>query len=236
MPIANKSYLLILIALGTVSAAQAQPKQKLEDAKPVVVSVDANGRFKLGERSMTSIQLGRALKTAMAKRTPDDRIIYINAGETVAFSPVSKLLKLGRSIGQDRFGLMLDDGNGDDTSNAVITKIPGPPSRVVKPNPLYLALAFQKDGGLTLNGEAHSAGSLQNQLQDIFKDRADNGVFVEGTNEIDKTVFLVPSATTKFGTLVQTARMVRDAGAEPIGIEIEGPRPPLVLKTITDLP
>jgi len=245
MHIAHKAQLLILIILGTVLVSAGQvvtvdkgTTQKLDDPERIIVSVDAKGTFKLGDKPMTLPRLSRALSAALDKRTPPDRVIYLSAQPTVPFSQVIKVLKLGRTIGQDSFGLMSNDASAGDAANAVITKIkletPGLGRDTVKPNPLYLAVAFLKSGGVKLNGESHTLTSLTTQLRNIFKDREDNGVYAEGTNDVDKTIFLSPSPTTTFRVLVQIALTVRDAGAEPVGIEIDPPRP-LVMSSIGKL-
>ena len=245
MHIAHKAQLLILIILGTVLVSAGQvvsvdkgTTQKLDDPERIIVSVDAKGTFKLGDKPMTLPRLSRALSAALDKRTPPDRVIYLTAQPTVPFSQVIKVLKLGRTIGQDSFGLMSNDGSAGDAANAVITKIKvetPSPRDTVKPNPLYLAGAFLRNGGVKLNGESHTLTSLTTQLRNIFKDREDNGVYAEGTNEVEKTVLLAPSPTTTFRVLVQTALTVRDAGAEPVGVEIDPPRP-LVVSSIGDKP
>ena len=171
---------------------------------------------------MTLTRLGRALDAAIDERTPPDRVIYIAAGPTVPFSEIVKVLKLGRTIEQDSFGLMLDDGSKNDPANAVAAKIileKPAPRDTPHPNPLYLAVGFQKSGGVKLNGQSHTLKSLTTQLRKIFKDREDNGVYAEGTNEVEKTVFLTPALTTAFRVIVQTALALKEAGAEPIGIE-----------------
>jgi biopolymer transport protein ExbD len=237
MPIAQKAYSLILIVLGTVLGVTAQigaPNEQLIDPEPIVVSVGIKGTFKLGDKPMTLARLGTALGTAFEERTPPDRTVYIKAAAAVPFSQISKVLKLGRSLDQDSFAFMLDDGRADGMSGAVITK-DSPEATVseenVKPNPLYLALSFTKSGGMKLNGEAHTLNSLRTQLSKIFKDREDNGVFAEGSNDVEKTVFLVPTATTNFRAIVRGAQALRDAGADPIGLEIDGPQP-LVISTL----
>lgn len=247
MLIAHKAHLLVLIILGTVLGVAAQvvvsvdqrgPKQKLLNPEPIVVSVDSKGRFKLGDKPMTLSRLGRALDVAIDERTPPDRVVYITAGPTVPFSQIVKVLKLGRTIEQDSFGLMLHDGGENDPANAVIAKIileKPSPKDAPPPNPLYLGLGFQNNGKVKLNGEPHTLASATSQLRKIFKDREDNGVYVEGTNEVEKAVFLTPSPTTTFSVIVQTALAVREAGAEPIGIEIDAPRP-LIISVISAQP
>lgn len=100
------------------------------------------------------------------------------------------------------------------------------PQTEVKANPLTLVVAINKsNGNVTLNNE--SAGnvadteSLTNQLSQIFQDRANNGVFREGTNEVEKTVFLKAPKALKYGEVVNVIDGIKTAGAEPIGLQID---------------
>src|SRR6185436_3107198 len=65
----------------------------------------------------------------------------------------------------------------------------------VKPNPLTLVVAINKDTkAITLNnepfGDVSDTEKLSNKLREIFKQREDNGVFREGSNEVEKTIFV----------------------------------------------
>lgn len=228
---------LVLITLESVLASTAQTvvktdQRKVENAEPIIVSVDATGRFKLGEKSLIASRLGGALKAALAERIPSERVIYIKAATKVTFSQIVKLLKAGRAIKHGTFGLIVDDKEGDRITGAVITKIILETGRAKpKPNPLYLGLGLQRNGRLSLNGEPHTASSLTTRLQGFFKARPENGVYVEGTQDVERTVFLVPSPATTFGAITQAARTVKQAGATPIGIEIDGPRPIVIEMT-----
>ena len=78
-------------------------------------------------------------------------------------------------------------------------KVPAEPKpedqTVAKPNPLTLVIGINKsDNVITLNnepaGDVTDTTALNGKLSQIFKDRENNGVFREGTNEVEKTVFI----------------------------------------------
>ncbi len=239
MKSSRRILVLILIICARVMGAAAQGGISVERGNltakgaPIIVSIDAQGRLRLGKTAITRSRLQRKLDADLAGRIPPERIIYIKAGAKVPFSQLVKVLKLGREVKQDTFGLL---AAGQDVTAAVMTKIvlDEPSDRDdSKPNPLTLVLAFKKIGGLSLNGESHTPLSLTTRLREIFKARADNGVFREGSNEVERTVFLKPSAATTFGAIVQAARLTRDAGAEPIGIQIDKPQQ-LIMQVIGD--
>ncbi len=96
----------------------------------------------------------------------------------------------------------------------------------IKPNPLTLVVSINKDdGSVKLNDE--SAGNtsdtkeLETKLETIFKERTNNGVFREGTNEIEKTIFIKSPKSIKYGEVVKVIDAAKLAGAQPIGLQID---------------
>ncbi len=96
---------------------------------------------------------------------------------------------------------------------------------VAKPNPLTLVVAVAKDGKVTLNneeaGDVLDSSLLTNKLSQIFKDRENNGVLRENTNEVEKTVFMKAPKSVAYGNMVRVIDAVKSAGAEPIGLQID---------------
>ena len=109
-------------------------------------------------------------------------------------------------------------------------KVPAEPKNEqqldVKPNPLTLVVAINRENrSISLNNE--SAGSVDDptaltaKLSDIFKQRETNGVFREGTNEVEKTIFLKSPKLAKYGDVVRVIDAAKLAGASPIGLQID---------------
>ena len=109
-------------------------------------------------------------------------------------------------------------------------KVPAEPKNEqqldVKPNPLTLVIAINRENrAISLNNE--SAGSVADptaltaKLTDIFNQRTTNGVFREGTNEVEKTVFLKSPTLVKYGDVVKVIDAAKMAGASPIGLQID---------------
>ena len=109
-------------------------------------------------------------------------------------------------------------------------KVPAEPKpddqTVARPNPLTLVVAVNKsDLKLALNNE--DAGDVTNpealtaKLTSIFQQREANGVFREGTNEVEKTVFLKSPRSVRYGDVVKVIDAVKSAGAQPIGLQID---------------
>lgn len=109
-------------------------------------------------------------------------------------------------------------------------KVPAEPKpddqTIAKPNPLTLVVAVNKsDMKLTLNnqaaGDVSDASELTAKLKEIFDGRDANGVFREGTNEVEKTVFIKSPRGVKYGDVVKVIDAVKTAGAQPIGLQID---------------
>ena len=95
-----------------------------------------------------------------------------------------------------------------------------------KPNPLTLVVAINKaDGKITLNNEpmgvVSDASPLTTRLQAEFKQREANGVFREGTNEVEKTLFIKSPRSVRYGDVVKVIDAAKQAGAQPIGLQID---------------
>jgi biopolymer transport protein ExbD len=110
-------------------------------------------------------------------------------------------------------------------------KVPAEPKpedqqAIVKPNPLTLVIAINNsDKSITLNnekfGDISNTEDLTNKLKQVFDERTSNGTFREGTNEVEKTVFLKSPRSAKYGEVVKVIDAAKTAGASPIGLQID---------------
>jgi biopolymer transport protein ExbD len=109
-------------------------------------------------------------------------------------------------------------------------KVPAEPKQQenleVKPNPLTLVVTINRASrAVLLNNE--SAGSiddtqpLTDKLAGIFKERENNRVMREGTNQIEKTIFIKSPTSARYGDVVKIIDAAKLAGAEPIGLQID---------------
>jgi biopolymer transport protein ExbD len=109
-------------------------------------------------------------------------------------------------------------------------KVPAEPKNEqqldVKPNPLTLVVAINRENrNISLNNE--SAGSVDDptsltaKLTEIFAQRTTNGVFREGTNEVEKTIFIKSPTLVKYGDVVKVIDAAKQAGASPIGLQVD---------------
>jgi biopolymer transport protein ExbD len=109
-------------------------------------------------------------------------------------------------------------------------KVPAEPKQQqnieVKPNPLTLVVNIARDTkAVTLNNESagtvDDAEPLTNKLREIFRTRENNGVFKEGTNEVEKTIFIKSPKSVHYGDVVKVIDAAKIAGAQPIGLQID---------------
>ncbi len=100
------------------------------------------------------------------------------------------------------------------------------PQQDVKPNPLTLVVSINKDTkAISLNnesaGDVSDATALTAKLEEIFKARETNGVFREGTNEVEKTIFIKSPTSVRYGDVVKVIDAAKMAKASPIGLQID---------------
>jgi biopolymer transport protein ExbD len=110
------------------------------------------------------------------------------------------------------------------------TKVPAEPKDEdkqmnIKPNPLTLIVSVGTDLKVKLNkdefGVTSDTSELGNKLLSIFKERESNLVYKEGTNEIEKTVFVKAPKAVKYGEVVKLIDAIKLAGATPVGLQID---------------
>lgn len=146
--------------------------------------------------------------------------VVIKPDETLDMNTIIDVAKTVRVAGSSQVQIVTPDGQE--------LAVPVDPrfvkNREVKPNPLFLIAAL--DGRkMTLNNE--NCGDLANlsplitKLKNIFHEREINGVFREGSYEIEKTVYIKIGTTAKFTDLMQIAKALEDSGAGPLFVQID---------------
>lgn len=95
-----------------------------------------------------------------------------------------------------------------------------------KPNPLTLVVTIDKANlGLKLNnedmGNVTDTTQFEAKLTSVFKDRESQGVFRDGTNEVEKTIFIKAPRSLKYGDVVKVIDAAKVAGAQPIGLQVD---------------
>ncbi len=110
-------------------------------------------------------------------------------------------------------------------------KVPAEPQDLpedveIKPNPLTLVVSINAgDLKIKLNnedmGDVSDTDTLTERLNTVFKQREEGNVVREGTNEIEKTVFIKAPKSVRYGDVVKVIDGVKQAGAQPVGLQID---------------
>ena len=185
---------------------------------------------KTTETAVSKDRLPGELRQFFSGVDPDKWIVYVKADSNAVFSNIVDLFDLLRTGGIDRVGVVAADEDVATKRNAAgfEVKLPAPPvsgDMNVKPNPLTLVATVHADGSLALNGERRGTianmESLENILRQVFREREQNGVFREGTNEIEKTVWIRMSRTRRYEEFLRTVHALKRMGAGPIRVQVD---------------
>lgn len=109
------------------------------------------------------------------------------------------------------------------------TNIPSEPKKQNVPpiaDPRTLIVSVNPDYSLNINnqkdfGTIGEPTNLIGKLSQTFKERTENSVFRDGTNEIEKTVFIKAPRNLPYGEVAKVVDAVKLAGAYPIGLQID---------------
>lgn len=109
------------------------------------------------------------------------------------------------------------------------TNVPSEPKKEAVPpvaDPRTLIVSVNPDYSLKINnqtdfGTISEPQNLIGKLSQTFKERTENSVFRDGTNEIEKTVFIKAPRNLPYGEVAKVVDAVKLAGASPIGLQID---------------
>jgi biopolymer transport protein ExbD len=143
--------------------------------------------------------------------------IVIRSDQSLRYETILKSILVLREASEQRVYV--------ETSTLSYLIVPQKPEANTKPNPLTLWVSLDESLNLKLNredeGNLSNPSDIQNRLSRVFKEREDDGVFREGTNEIEKTVFIKPDPHVKFREIANVADKLKIAGAWPIGLMVD---------------
>jgi biopolymer transport protein ExbD len=167
----------------------------------------------------TSFSLLQSGKTSVNTKTTLAPIVIVKADDSLNFGKIVEVIKSLRVSPEQKIKLQI--------SKNYFAAIPPPinENNFPKPNPNFLLVKLQDDAKISLNtesfGDFNNITPLKEKLREIFKQREAFGILRPGTNEVEKTVFIAVPVTVKFSDVIKLIQEVADAGAEPIGVQIE---------------
>ena len=199
----------------------------------VLISIPNNEEFYIGKDQYSKEVMGDKIKKLIEGKTPDKRIVYIESADSVQYGTVISILNLIRKADIDKIGFVVTKINNEKVGarpTRFEVRLPAEPNereiqKIAKPNPLTLVVEIDKTGALLLNrdsmGNLNDTTALTYKLVGIFKDRENSGVLREGTNEVEKTIFIKAPRSIKYGDVVKVIDAVKVAGSQPIGLQID---------------
>lgn len=154
-------------------------------------------------------------------------IIIVRLGTPAYWGDTLDVLQKIRDTSPLKMKAEIDPGN--------YVFIPTPwPKGMPRPNPLNLVVKVAKDSRVFLNmedvGKLDDLSKLRDLLIKIFKDREAMGVFREGSNEVETTVYFKADRATKFDDVVDVIRTIRSAGSARVGLYLTPDEPPSITR------
>ncbi|HLM61101.1 MAG TPA: hypothetical protein VK308_09870 [Pyrinomonadaceae bacterium] len=225
------------------SKSKKKPPEDVKKASFVfVLQLDSNSNVTLSvQKSESEISIGDIADTnsltdfftllnnqeSKSSKAPEykiNRSFIVKADPSLNFGSLADFLKKVRNFGGDSVRL---ETSKDFYDHFVF--IPRKPENNIKyglkPNPLTLIVQVTTDKKVTLNNEAEGTlddlSSLKKKLAKIFKDRMDMGVFREGTNEVEQTVFIKASSLLQLSDVLKVVDALKEAGTSPVNLQID---------------
>jgi biopolymer transport protein ExbD len=233
-------------------AAKVDPQ--VTNGAAIIVSITADGKFYLGKDATPKDELGSKISNALREHTVrPKKVIYLAANIGADYSVVVELLNIVREQGVGQIALIVKREIGDDSQIGILP-IFVPMSRSenedigkLKPNPLTLVAAMNKDLELRLNqdsggrrgqlcfeavpqGLGRDPSRLRVWLDCLFRYRTAQRAYrigMETRNDlpleerIEKTVFVKAPLSVKYNDVLRVVNAVKAAGADPIGLQID---------------
>lgn len=198
----------------------------------VTVQINSDTKTIAVDQPMSSLP---KLLSAIDKKS----VVTVKSDPTLGFELIADTLQQARRILDNCINI--EASTITENPYIYIFPEPRPDDVILKPNPNTLVVKLDKDSNITLNtdkqGSLNDTSPLTNTLKEIFNDRDKYGVLREGTNIVETTVIVKPDNSSKFGDIIKIVDAVKQAGASPVGLQIddmksslEMPTPPIILK------
>lgn len=154
----------------------------------------------------------------------DTKTVYVIADSGNDYAGLVKIFELVRKNKIFNIKLVVSPNDKADVKNVlevILPELRRNSSEPVKPNPLTLIAGLQRDGKINLNREDNTLDSLKARLREVFRNREENGVFKEGTNEVYKAVTVQVSRSAKYEEIAKLVDALKEVGASPILLQID---------------
>jgi biopolymer transport protein ExbD len=229
----TKYFLLLVLATANcfgqilTSVDERSTKRKIDanNTAPIVVTVIDDRLYEFKEQKLGKDKLLIQLDALLDLRSPETRTIYIRADGKTSFARLAELMRMGRKLDVDNFAFLADNVSSPIEATKLKIVLEDPPKLEPKPWARFLVVEILKGDKLLLNRKPVSETQLIGLLTQVFSDRKKNRVYVVGSNDVDKTVFIKPLLSTKFESVVALVNTISNVGAGPIAITIDWLKP-----------
>lgn len=204
----------------------AHPDEAMPNCQPIedlaIIKIRENGELTLGSNKVEKYNLTKELTNYICGKIPPEQIAHIEADSNLTFSNLVEIVKLGRKAMVSDFGLKVIG----DTSTEVLVKVPMedeeiPSTKKVKANPLALTVSVNPEGSLKLNNKPETLDTLKERLKQVFQIRKQKRIYIQGSKDVEKTVFVYADKSVKFSEIIGLLREIETVGAFPIGLDID---------------
>lgn len=150
-------------------------------------------------------------------------IIIVKPVLSIGYDTLRNFVQRLRDYGENRIRI--------ETTGGRFIIVPAKQKRVreVRPNPLFLHLQVSGNLDISVNnepaGRLNDLSVLRNFLSEIFEARTVNGVFREGTDEVDTTVHLTVPPTLSFSNVCKIDEALRQAGSDRVFLQLDAELP-----------
>lgn len=215
---AKKASFVFVLQLDTYSNVTLSV-QKTEGVIPIGAITDTNYLS-----DFFALLNNQEVKNSKPRENKIKPSFIVKADASLNFGATIDFLKKVRNFGGDSIKLETSKSFYDP-----FVFIPGKPENnakyALRPNPLTLIVQVTADKKVTLNNENQGTlddlSGLQKRLTEIFYARETSGVFREGTNEVEKTVFIKASRLLWLSDVVKVVNALKEVGTAPVGLQID---------------
>jgi biopolymer transport protein ExbD len=206
---------------GNMKNAYIDPDVDKESV--VVVSLPSNSEILIGKRPFEKAALGARLKDLAQLFPPYRRHAYVKAAPDVEYKVLREVLDILPRSGFEYIRLVVSQSDKPEANAVFDVRLPiaQPADGKEKPYPLYLALRIESGGNLKLNAESRDLNGIKTILGEVFRDRTGRGILRDGSDEVEKTVFVDPAPDVKYGEIVKVIDALKEVGASPIAFKLD---------------
>jgi biopolymer transport protein ExbD len=231
------------------NAENAEPDKHIGDENAIVVSVLPGDQYYFGIYQYRLDALEEKLNQSLEKNPSERQLAYLNADAFSDYGDIVEALHTMRKQKIENVALRVVPKNENAKGYYVLrVKLPPEPSfedDLSKPKPYMLVVTQEKNNKLKLTGDENNplpanersklgkseqmkfSGALmereqlKNTLTEIFKERESRGVFREGTNEVETSVYIKVRRSDQYLYALNLVDLAKGAGATTVYLQLD---------------